>query len=87
MLNDLPTIIDAPGQYVTRSGKSVRIHEVKDNPTHNTTAFAAKGTIRYKKPNNVRYTQEYNIWHVSGRVSVFDIHDNDIVGKKVSESS
>jgi hypothetical protein len=82
-LNDLPTIIDDAGTYQTRGGKTVYIHEVKQNSNPKTTSFDGKGTISYIKPGNVRHTQEYNIWHVSGRISVFDPCDNDIVSKKV----
>lgn len=80
-LNDLPTIIDEAGIYRTRSGDIVRIHEVKESADPTTTSFDAKGTIRYLKEGNVRYTNEYNIWHVSGRLLSFAIYDHDIVSK------
>ena len=83
LLNDLPTIIDQAGTYLTRSGDKVRIHEIKENSNPETTSFDAKGTVRYLKEGNVRYTNEFNIWHVSGRASVFDINDHDIISKKM----
>jgi len=83
LLNDLPTIIDQAGTYLTRSGDTVRIHEIKENSNPETTSFDAKGTVRYLKEGNVRYTNEFNIWHVSGRSSVFDVNDHDIISKKM----
>jgi len=83
ILNELPTIIDEAGTYLTRSGDTVRIHEVKDNIYPKTTTFDAKGTVRYLKEGNVRHTNEFNIWHVSGRWSVFYISEYDIVSKKM----
>jgi hypothetical protein len=81
-LNELPTIINEAGTYLNRSGNTVRIHEVKENSNPETTSFDAKGTVRYLKEGNVRYTNEFNIWHVSGRSSVFDISEHDILSKK-----
>ena len=83
LLNDLPTIIDQAGTYLTRSGDTVRIHEIKENSNPETTSFDAKGTVRYLKEGNVRYTQKFNIWHVSGRLFLFSISEHDIVSNKM----
>jgi hypothetical protein len=83
LLNELPTIIDEAGTYLTRSGDTVRIHEVKQNSNPETTSFDANGTVRYLKDGNVRYTQKFNIWHVSGRLFLFSISEHDIVSKKM----
>ena len=43
--NDLPDIVDGPGDYVTRDGRRVTIHEVKSPSAPDTTSFGASGAI------------------------------------------
>lgn len=76
MLNSLPTIIDAPGEYLTRGGRKVLIHRVVENPDPLTTLFGAKGSIL--RP---RREPEYGIWHVSGRYLPLSESSKDIVAK------
>jgi len=81
VLNNLPTIIDSVGTYVTRGGNTVYIDKITQGHAPDTTAFAAKGTLCYTKRGNVRVTRKYGIWHVSGRVSIFSDNHFDIVAK------
>ena len=62
----LPTLIDAPGSYVTRDGKVVSVSAVSDR--HD---FGCVGTYR----NGIRES-----WHRSGRILATSETANDIVG-------
>ena len=76
MLNNLPTIIDAPGRYLMRNGEVAEVHEVSNNPDPLTTAFCAKGvSMVADRP------ARYEIWHVSGRRGVVGESQLDIVSK------
>ena len=76
MLNNLPTIIDAPGKYLMRSGLVAEVHEVSNNPDPLTTAFCAKGTVKVK-----RKCARYEIWHISGHRLVLGESQSDIISK------
>ena len=80
LLNNLPTVIDAPGDYVTRSGRRVTIHEVKQPKSSDCTEFLAKGSI-WKKTDRMGINPEYQIWHISGRCFPLRESKIDIVGK------
>jgi hypothetical protein len=43
-LNELPVLIDSPGEYVTRDGMRVTIRQVRD-VTPGTTSFGAVGAV------------------------------------------
>jgi hypothetical protein len=77
--NNFKTIITGPGEYKTRNGKNVTIHEVKPqgNPKH--MEFRAKGTIWKKTGRGIE--PQYCIWHVSGMSRAVGIYGNDIVEK------
>ena len=62
MLNDLPTIIDAPGKYLMRNGFIAEVYEVSNNPDPLTTEFCAKGAVMV-----ARWFLCGEIWHISGR--------------------
>ena len=81
-LNDLPTIIDGPGEYVTRDGGRATIREVKYLPDHKpeNTAFAAKGSL-WKQFRGKYTPRGHDIWHVSGRGFPLNEAGTDIVGK------
>ncbi len=88
-LNTLPTIIKEPGEYITRSGCRVTIHEIKptlNTPTDNgRTEFRAKGTIyvpdrKAAKRGVTRFIRVYNAWHISGRNLPIHESTTDIVG-------
>lgn len=76
MLNNLPTIIDAPGKYLMRNGEVAEVHEVSNNPDPLTTAFCAKGTVKVE-----RKRARYEIWHISGRRGVVGESQRDIISK------
>lgn len=81
MLNDLPTIVDLPGDYVTRDGARVTIHEVKlRGDDHTTTEFLAKGSEWRMFRGKVR-PHGFDIWHVSGRGFPLRESGRDIVGR------
>ena len=76
MLNNLPTIIDAPGKYLMRNGFVAEVHEVSNNPDPLTTAFCAKGAVFA-----ACWFLCDEIWHVSGRRDVVGESKWDIVSK------
>ena len=79
-LNDLPTVIDGPGEYQTRDGGRATIREVRPNANPDTTSFDAKGSV-WKMFRGTLKPRGHEIWHVSGRMN--PLHENwkDIVGK------
>lgn len=82
MLNALPTVVTEPGEYATRDGRRVTIHEIRDTAFRaefpDCTAFAAKGTLHTLK--GKRVVTDYNVWHVSGRNMPLEETSVDIVG-------
>lgn len=86
-LNKLPVVIRGPGLYRMRNGGYAHIHQVRPfvdpegkKDRLEVTAFEAKGA-RYKFFRGKLRQRGYDIWHVSGRVSVFKEHNMDIVEK------
>lgn len=79
-MNELPTVIDGPGEYRTRSGKRVTIHKVDPTMTLSTTAYNAKGSV-WKTTRKVGLNPEYQIWHISGRCFSFKESGADIISK------
>lgn len=77
--NCLPTIIDAPGDYVARNGNRVTVHHIAP-PCKGVTQFAAKGSI-WRKPTAMGQNPPYSIWHISGRYYALGEHPLDIVKK------
>ena len=75
-LDTLPSIITSHGDYVTRAGNRVTIHTVD---TQGRSYWAAKGSRWLMFRGKVR-PRGYDIWHVSGRSSVFRETPRDIVG-------
>ena len=71
-------IIDAKGEYLTRSGKLVIINEIDENPDTTVMSFKCKGHIRHQKEGK-RDKFEWNIWHRSGAFTGFPGNDLDIV--------
>lgn len=76
MLNNLPTIIDAPGKYLMRNGFIAEVHEVSNNPDPLTTEFCAKGAVMV-----ARWFLCDEIWHISGRRLVVGESQSDIISK------
>lgn len=79
-LNDLPTIIDGPGEYITRAGGRATIHEVKQGGNPETTRCDAKGSVWREFRGNFR-PKGYAIWHISGRKYILKESKHDIVGR------
>lgn len=77
----MPTIIHAPGKYVTRDGRTAIIHDVKP-PKEGVTHFAAKGTVYTPSKSGKTMRSTYNIWHVSGRALVLQESPVDIISVK-----
>ena len=63
----LPTVIDAPGQYVTRCGEVATIRAVSTWHDFGCVGRYASGTA--------------DTWHKSGRLHFWSLNDNDIMGK------
>jgi len=81
-LNELPVIVDAPGYYRTRAGMLVHVSEIVPPPVNpECTAFCAKGNY-IKEVRGGKRLGAYEIWHVSGRLSVFKEMGGDIVRKE-----
>ncbi|AIZ94966.1 hypothetical protein BIZ95_gp34 [Pseudomonas phage vB_PaeP_MAG4] len=76
-LQDLPVLIDRPGNYVTRDGSRVVIFTVTERPEgYSMMTFDARGS--YTRVNN---TAKPECWHISGRLHAFREHPKDVVAK------
>lgn len=82
MLNRLPTIIDEPGIYLTRTGRRVKIHAVdtRPRPDPEVTAFTAKGAIESTLRGKTAF-RGFDVWHISGRAFALKESTRDIVAK------
>jgi len=85
-MNRLPLVITAPGDYVTRAGDRVTIHEIRmyaprpHGPLrHAVTAFEAKGSL-WRTIGKTYRPAEYDVWHLSGHHVAVDDSPLDIVG-------
>jgi hypothetical protein len=85
-MNRRPLIITEPGDYRTRDGRRVTIHEIKlCSPTppyqrHEVTAFEAKGSV-WRVVRGVNQPRDYDIWHLSGHHVALGDDPLDIVGR------
>lgn len=79
LLNQLPIVVSHKGEYITRDGRKVLINEVKPQGDLGTTSFNCKGNL-ITVSDTGRERREYNIWHESGRSSVYSELGCDIVG-------
>lgn len=79
-LNDLPVIIDGPGDYKLRNGGRASIVRVVENQNSNTTSFDAKGSTWRMFRGKLR-PRGNDIWHVSGRKFLLTEDPEDIVEK------
>lgn len=77
--NRLPRIVTKPGDYRTRDGRRVTIHEVAPDPDPTVTRFAAKGAI-WKVFRGKERPRGLKGWHVCGRGDAFAEKGSDIVG-------
>lgn len=77
-LNDLPTIINECGDYRTRNGRRVTIHEIKPAGPPGTTSFSAKGSV-WKTTGRMGLNPHYDAWHTSGRLLPLRLSPWDIV--------
>lgn len=77
-LNDLPTVVTGPGEYVNRAGDRVTVHAVAAEGEEGTTAFRVKGATWRMYRGKYR-AKGYTIWHVSGRGFPMREADTDIV--------
>lgn len=74
MLNNLPTLVSEPGEYLLRNGLTAFVDKISPPPEPGTTAFQVKGDIYYPNKRKGRYT--YMIWHVSGRA--YPLHESPL---------
>lgn len=75
LLDDLPVVIDGPGEYFTRRGRRAIVREIKPGST-----FSAKGAF-YSMFRGRLVARGLVIWHVSGRYNAVAPHPNDLVRK------
>lgn len=80
LLNDLPLVIDQPGDYLDRLGRRVTIHTVRPDPHDGQCRFLAKGSPWRKYRGKMR-PHGYEIWHLSGRCYPLHESPRDIVRK------
>ena len=76
-LNELPVIIDTPGDYATHDGLRVTIRQVSD-ATPGTTSFGAVGAV-WRERRGVTRARGHEIWHISGRNMVLRESPLDVV--------
>lgn len=67
----LPIIVDAPGDYVTRDGRRVTIHTVREGGVSGSVWTQFRGKLA---PRGIR------VWNRNGRVGLFVERNRDIVG-------
>ena len=80
MEENLPVIIDAPGDYLTRAGHRVIIDEIKA-VTPGMYDFNCKGTLLIRHQIRNGYKRIFQIWHASGRNVAVGESKRDIVAK------
>lgn len=80
-INNLTVIVDSKGEYITRGGDKVIIHEIKypNDISYGSTVFPCKGVLYIKK--KVKTVKRFNAWHVSGRIYPYKESKFDIIGK------
>ena len=74
-INDLSIVITSAGIYETRDGRLVRVNKVLAEKGQDVTAFIARGTILSAEGRR----PYYDLWHLSGRISIFTEDSLDIV--------
>ena len=75
-------IIDGPGEYKTRNGRRVTIHNIVLPPqyTSGCMCFPAKGSI-WRRVTAMGLNPEYGIWRLDGRYRAVGDHPLDIVSR------
>lgn len=77
--NDLgPVIITEPGDYITRAGARVTIHEIDNGPIPYT--FPCKGSV-WRMFRGKYMPKGYQIWMRTGFLNPVGMSMHDIVGK------
>lgn len=74
--SEMPVIVTQPGDYVTRDGRRVTIHEVSPATEY---TYRAKGAFWKMYRGKVR-PRGFQVWHISGRLDVVRETAGDIVG-------
>jgi len=72
--------ITETGNYITRSGLKVEVHEIKNG----TATFPVKGSIcrKPKTGNSKRIIREFSIWKRNGQHMAVGNHPLDIIKKQ-----
>jgi len=71
----LPIVIDGPGEYLTRGGGHVLIHDIDGRGT-----FSCRGSF-YRMYRGKYRPKDFGLWHHSGRYRPLAEHSRDIIGK------
>lgn len=79
--NRLPMLVSEPGEYVTRDGRRVTVHEVQGAESPYT--FKVKGSIWRAFRGQVK-PRGLHVWHVSGRSDMVQEKGVDIVARYVA---
>ena len=83
-LNLLPIRIDTIGEYITRGGDRVIVHDIKDHSDDYTVTRFNVDASRIQVREGKRDRSHWGIWHESGRQSVWGEDKDDIVGKYIA---
>lgn len=74
--------IEKLGAYITRNGRKVVIHEIREVPDDGCMYFNCKGTVYIPSKNpNGKDKQEFNSWNQETGKMTGIIHNWDIVGE------
>lgn len=74
----LPVVVSEPGEYVTRDGRRVTVHEVQ--PQTSPYTFKVKGQL-WRMFRGQCAPRGLQVWHVSGRLDMVQEKAGDIVGR------
>lgn len=75
--DSMPDIITATGDYITRDGRRVTIHEVQ--PKESPYTFKAKGSI-WRLFRGQQRPRGLQVWHKSGRLDMVTEKPGDVIG-------
>lgn len=78
--NRLPVIVSQPGEYLTRDGRRVTVHEVQ--PKESPYTFKVKGQL-WRMFRGKCAPRGLQVWHVSGRLDMVQEKAGDIVAPYV----
>jgi len=74
----LPVVVSEPGEYVTRDGRRVTVHDVQ--PKESPYTFKVKGQL-WRMFRGRCAPRGLQVWHVSGRLDMVIEKPGDIIGR------